>query len=229
MSRHANHRKAVSATPAEIARAKLIVSRLLRAYSNPTIALNHRNPLELIVATILSAQCTDARVNEVTAELFKQYRSAAAYAGARPAALERAIRPTGFYRNKAKLLIACCRALVDDFGGKVPGTLEELVSLPGVGRKTANIVLGCAFGQQAIAVDTHVLRVSQRLGLAHAGTAEKVEQELMARIPQVKWTKFTLAMILHGRTVCTARAPKCADCKLRADCAWPEKTTRQSR
>ena len=216
-------------TPADAGRAGRIVSRLLRACPDAGIALNHTNPLELIIATILSAQCTDARVNEVTAPLFRKYRSAADYARAEPATLEREISSTGFYRNKARLLIACCRALVANYGGRVPHTLEELVTLPGVGRKTANIVLGSAFGQQAIAVDTHVLRVSNRLGLARGTNADKVEQQLMQRIPQARWTRFTLAMILHGRTVCKARAPSCSECMLYADCPWPEKAPRSPR
>lgn len=226
MRRRPSRAAGTGTTPASGARATRIVSRLLRTYPDARIALNFRNPLQLIIATILSAQCTDARVNEVTAQLFRKYRSAAQVAQATPATLEHEIHSTGFYRNKARQLIACCRALVENFDGRVPRTLEELVTLPGVGRKTANIVLGSAFGQQAIAVDTHVLRVSNRLGLAQGNNADKVEQQLMEQIPRAHWTRFTLAAILHGRTVCTARAPGCGDCILHDDCPWPDKAPR---
>ncbi len=203
-----------------------ITRRLLGAYPNPRIALRFSNPLELLVATLLSAQCTDARVNAVTEGLFRHYRSARDYAQADPEALERAIRPTGFYRNKARTLIQCCQALVERYGGKVPDTMEELVTLPGVGRKTAAIVLGSAFGQDAIAVDTHVLRVANRLGLAHSKDPDKVERELMAQVPKEKWTPFTLAMILHGRQICRARRPRCGDCPLFDLCEWRDKPVR---
>jgi endonuclease-3 len=206
-----------------------ITTLLLREYPDPRLALEHSSPLELIVATILSAQCTDARVNAVTATLFRKYRRAADYARAQPATFEQEIKSTGFYRNKARLVIDCCRKLVADYGGEVPHTLEELLTLPGVGRKTANIVLGSAFGQQAIAVDTHVLRVSNRLGLVRGKNPDKVEQELMARVPSGRWTPFTLAMILHGRQVCTARNPRCPDCVLYDACAWPDKGPRTAR
>lgn len=196
---------------------------LLAANPRPRIALEFKTPLDLLVATILSAQCTDARVNEVTRSLFKKYRSAADYAGARREVLESEIRSTGFYRNKAKTLIDCCRHLDESFQGKVPETLEELTQLPGVGRKTANVVLGSALGQQAIAVDTHVLRVSNRLGLVETRDPDKAEQLLMEQVPRVKWTRFTLAMIAHGRQVCTARKPRCAECVLFPICAWPDK------
>ncbi len=201
-----------------------IVRNLLKHYPDPKIALRHRNPLQLLVATILSAQCTDARVNEVTRTLFKKYRRATDYARADPAAFEQEIHSTGFYKNKARMIRACCRELVERFDGKVPHTLAELVSLPGVGRKTANLVLGSAFGQSAIAVDTHVLRVSQRLGLTRAKTAERAEQDLMASMPRGQWTRFTLAAILHGREVCTARKPNCPQCPLRDDCTWRGKS-----
>lgn len=200
-----------------------IARRLLEAYPNPRIALRFGNPLQLLVATLLSAQCTDARVNAVTEGLFRRYRSARDYAQADPKALEQAIRPTGFYRNKARTLIQCCQALVERYGGQVPDTMEELITLPGVGRKTAAIVLGSAFGQDAIAVDTHVLRVANRLGLAHSKDPDKVERELKAQLPKDKWTPFTLAMILHGRQTCTARRPRCGDCPLLDLCEWADK------
>jgi endonuclease-3 len=204
-------------------RPSLAPDMLLEHYPDARLALNWKNPLELLVAVILSAQCTDARVNEVTKTLFAKYRTAKAYAQADVATFEQEIRRTGFYRNQAKLVIGCCRKLVEEFAGKVPDTLDALTSLPGVGRKTANMVLGNAFGIPGIAVDTHVMRVSQRLGLVNEGDAEAVERALMAQIPQEQWTAFTNAMILHGREVCTARAPRCRECVLNTVCAWPDK------
>ncbi len=200
-----------------------VTSKLLAHYPEPKLALHYSNALELLIAVILSAQCTDARVNEVTRHLFRQYRSAADFAAADSAALEDELRPTGFYRNKAKAVMGCCRKLVEEFAGKVPDTLEALVSLPGVGRKTANMVLGNAFGKPGIAVDTHVLRVSKRLGLVVSDDPEEVERRLMELIPQAQWTVFSNAMILHGREICTAKAPKCLECVLYAECGWPEK------
>lgn len=206
-----------------MADAKKIVELLLKKYPDPSIALYFSNPLELLVATILSAQCTDARVNEVTKTLFKKYKTARDYAGADLKTFEEEIRPSGFYKNKAKMIVAGCKKLVSDFNGKVPSTVDELKTLPGVGRKTANVILGSAFGQQAIAVDTHVLRVSNRLGLAHSENPDKVEGELMKQIPKDKWTPFNLALILHGRETCVARNPKCGVCVLYKDCKWTEK------
>lgn len=202
---------------------KIITDLLLKKYPEPRIALVFSNPLELLVAAILSAQCTDVKVNEVTKTLFKKYKTAADYANAKPKTFEKEIRPTGFYINKAKMIINCCRKLIKDFDGRVPSTLEELTTLPGVGRKTANVVLGGAFGRQTIAVDTHVLRVSNRLGLADSENPDKVEQELMQRIPGGKWTRFNLALILHGRETCKARNPKCGVCVLYKECGWPQK------
>ena len=201
-----------------------ITALLLKQYPAPKLALHYGNPLELLIAVILSAQCTDARVNEVTAALFKKYKKARDYAAADPAVLEEEIRSTGFYKNKTKSVIACCKKLVADFHGEVPRTLGELTALPGVGRKTANMVLGNAFGVPAIAVDTHVLRVSNRLGLAHSGDPEKVEAALMRQVAQDKWTAFGNAMILHGRETCVARKPHCPECVLRMVCEWPDKT-----
>ncbi|MEC4684127.1 MAG: endonuclease III [Nitrospirota bacterium] len=206
-----------------MADAKKILKLLLRKYPDPGIALNFTNPLELLVATILSAQCTDKRVNEVTKTLFKKYKSARDYATADIEVFEQEIKPTGFYKNKARQVINCCRALVEKHNGKVPDSLEALTELPGVGRKTANVVLGCAFGKQAIAVDTHVLRVSNRLGLVHSDNPERVEEELMKQIPKDKWTRFTLAMILHGRETCGAKKPGCGECILFDECEWEEK------
>jgi endonuclease-3 len=200
-----------------------IMALLAKAYPEPKLALRYSNPLELLVAVILSAQCTDARVNEVTKTLFRKYRTAGDYADADPAAFEEAIRSTGFYKNKAKAVVGCCRKLVENFGGRVPKTLEELTTLPGVGRKTANMVLGNAFGIPGIAVDTHVLRVSNRLGLAHSDDPQEVEAQLAKRIPKEKWTAFSNALILHGREVCTARKPQCGRCPLASACDWPDK------
>ncbi len=206
-----------------MADAKKITALLLKKYPEPRLALRYRNPLELLIAVILSAQCTDARVNEVTARLFKKYRSASDYAHADPAMFEQEIRSTGFYKNKARSVINCCRKLVEDFHGEVPRTLDELITLPGVGRKTANMVLGNAFGVPGIAVDTHVLRVAGRLGLVHSDDAEEVEAALMRQVPRDKWLVFTNAMILHGRETCTARKPRCLECVLYAVCEWPDK------
>lgn len=207
-----------------MADAKKITELLLKEYPNPKIALNFRTPLELLVATILSAQCTDKRVNEVTKELFKKYKTAEDYARADLKRFEEEIRPTGFYKNKARQIINCCKALVEKYGGRVPDSLDELTGLPGVGRKTANVVLGSAFGRPAIAVDTHVLRVSNRLGLVNSKKPEEVEFELMRLIPEEYWTPFTLSMILHGRQVCKAKKPLCGKCVLYKECQWPEKT-----
>ena len=201
-----------------------IIAALHKKYPDPRISLRFSNPLELLVATMLSAQCTDARVNEVTKALFKKYKLAKDYAHADPHVFEEQIRSTGFYKNKAKAIINCCRKLVADFQGKVPDNLDALTSLPGVGRKTANMVLGNAFAQASIAVDTHVLRVSNRLGLAHASQADKVEEELMQQIPRNEWTAVANALILHGRSTCTAKKPQCGACNLYALCAWPEKS-----
>ncbi len=203
--------------------AKQIVKKLLQAYPEPKIELNHSNALELLVATILSAQCKDQRVNEVTRELFKKYRKAEDYARANQAEFEKEIKPTGFYKNKARQIISCCKDLVERFGGRVPDNLDDLVTLSGVGRKTANLVLGVAFKKPAIAVDTHVQRVSRRLGLTQEEKPDKIEQDLMKKIPRDKWTDFTLAMILHGRRVCKARRPLCKECVLYKECPWEGK------
>lgn len=203
---------------------KKITKLLLKKYPSPKIALNFSNPLELLVATILSAQCTDVRVNEVTKGLFRKYRTAKDYATAEPGVFEGEIRPTGFFKNKAKMIIGCCSKITSDFKGKVPDTLEELTTLPGVGRKTANVILGSAFGKQAMAVDTHVLRVSKRLGIARSKNPDSVEEELVKQIPEDKLTEVNLALILHGRETCTAKKPRCPECILYTACEWPEKT-----
>jgi endonuclease-3 len=205
-------------------RAGRILDGLARMYPDARIELDSSTPLELLVATILSAQCTDQRVNQVTAELFPKYRAATDWAAIPPARLEREIHSTGFYRAKAKSLLGMARALVERHGGAVPRTLEELTRLPGVGRKTANVVRGNAFGIPALAVDTHVTRVSQRLGLTRATDAEKIHDELVAVLPLERLTKASHLLIWHGRRTCGARAPKCLECGVRALCPWPGKT-----
>lgn len=194
--------------------------RQLRAdYADAECALNFRNPLELLIATILSAQCTDQRVNLVTKDLFKKYRSAADFAKAPLAELEKAVRSTGFFRNKAKNIQGCCKKLVEKFGGKVPERLDDLVELPGVGRKTANVVLGTAFGiASGVVVDTHVGRLSQRLGLTEETDAVKIESELIAQLPKKEWITFSHRMIHHGRKVCAARKPLCSTCNFSKFC-----------
>jgi endonuclease III len=205
-------------------RAARILSRLATMYPDARIELDSSNPLELLVATILSAQCTDQRVNQVTAELFPRYPSARDWAAAPPDRLEREIYSTGFYKAKAKSILGMARALVERHGGEVPRTLEELTTLPGVGRKTANVVLGNAFGIPAFPVDTHVIRVSQRLGLTRATDPEKIHDDLCAIIAQAKWTHASHLLIWHGRRTCHARSPKCPECGVRALCPWPGKT-----
>jgi endonuclease III len=204
-------------------RAGRILTRLARMYPDARIELDSSTPLELLVATILSAQCTDQRVNQVTAELFPRYRSTRDWAEAPPARLEREIYSTGFYRAKAKAILGMARALVERHGGEVPRTLEELTTLPGVGRKTANVVLGNAFGIPAFPVDTHVTRVSQRLGLTRATDPEKIHDDLCAIIPRPKWTHASHLLIWHGRRTCHAKSPKCPECGVRALCPWPGK------
>ena len=200
-------------------RVQEIIRRLGKLYPNPHCALRHRSPLELLVATILSAQCTDERVNKVTPELFRKYPTAAAFAAAPREELEAAIRSTGFFRNKAKSIQNCCRMLVEEHGGKVPDAMDELVRLPGVARKTANVVLGDAFGKaEGIVVDTHVLRVSARLGLTQQAQPEKVERDLMALVPRKHWIHFAHWLIFHGRQTCQARKPACDRCALRDIC-----------
>jgi endonuclease-3 len=205
-------------SPAERRRAVNIHGKLATLYPEAACALVHESPLQLLVATILSAQCTDVRVNLVTPALFARYPDARAFAESEPAELEQAIRSTGFFRNKARNIRACCQAIVSKHGGNVPGTLEELVELNGIGRKTANVVLGNAFAVPGITVDTHVGRLSRRLGLSKHTDPEKVERDLMALIPRKDWTVFSHRLILHGRQVCFARKPNCAGCVLQRLC-----------
>jgi endonuclease-3 len=201
------------------ARLQRIIAGLKKAYPDAHCELDHTNPLELLVATILSAQCTDKRVNLVTADLFKQYRSAADYARAPLPELERTIKSTGFFRNKSKSLKTCCQAIAEKHGGQVPRKMEELTQLGGVGRKTANVVLGNAFNINCgVVVDTHVTRLSQRLGLAKETTPEKIEQKLMKLVAQEQWTMFSHWLIWHGRRRCSARNPDCPNCEIKAFC-----------
>ncbi len=206
------------------ARAARILTLLDRAYPHAGIELAFSTPLELLIATILSAQCTDERVNMVTAGLFPRYRSARDWARIPVETLEREIFSTGFYRAKARSILGMATALVEGHGGEVPRTVEELTALPGVGRKTANVVLGNAFGIPAIAVDTHVTRLSQRLGLTKAAEAEEIHDALCKIFPRPKWTSATHLLIIHGRRTCFARTPNCPACAVRALCPWPGKT-----
>lgn len=195
-------------------KAAKVLDILEKEFPNPRSTLEFKNPLELLIATILSAQATDKLVNKVTVGLFKKYQTAKDYAAS--TTLEEDISSVNFYRNKAKNIKACCQRLVDEFGGKVPDTLEELTTLPGVGRKTANIVLGNAFGRDALAVDTHVKRVSQRLGLTGFDDPVKIEADLASLIPSKRWTKTTHLFILHGRKTCKAINPDCEHCPIQA-------------
>ena len=199
-------------------RIKPILKGLAKLYPDAECALVHENPLQLLVATILSAQCTDKRVNMVTPALFARFPKAADYSAAEASELEEYIKSTGFFRNKAKNIQAACSAIVEKFGGEVPRTLDELVTLPGVGRKTANVVLGNAFDTPGITVDTHVGRLSRRLGFTKHTDPVKVELELMELIPQKQWTTASHELILHGRAICFARSPKCDECAIRSLC-----------
>ena len=204
-------------------RVKKIIRILLKEIPDSTIALKFSNPLELLIATILSAQCTDVKVNQVTLGLFKKYRTAKDYAESNLGTLEEEIRPTGFYRNKAKSVQKCCQELVKRFGGEVPKTLDDLVTLPGVGRKTANVLLGNAFGIPGIAVDTHVHRVSQRIGLTKNNDPVKIEFDLMEIVPKEEWTHLSNLLIWHGRKTCVARKPLCEICPIRKECDYGSK------
>ncbi|MBR2941994.1 MAG: endonuclease III [Clostridia bacterium] len=201
-------------------RHSLILKELERLYTDAKPALNFDNPYQLLVAVILSAQCTDVKVNMVTPALFADYKDAAALAKAEPEAIEPYIKTCGLYHNKAKNLVLTARALVSQHGGNVPEDHEQLTKLPGVGRKTANVVMSCAFGQDAIAVDTHVFRVTNRLGLADAPDVLKTEQQLMQNIPKDQWSRAHHWLIFHGRRVCAARKPACESCTLRTYCEY---------
>src|SRR5579885_375341 len=206
-------------------RVREIIARLEKAYPDAQCALHHENPFQLLVATILSAQCTDVRVNMVTPELFRKHPTPQDFANVRQEVLEQEIRSTGFYRNKAKSIIAASKKIVQDFGGKVPRTMDELLTLPGVARKTANVVLGTAFGKGVgVVVDTHVQRIARRLDLTREEAPEKIERDLMQVIPQEKWISFSHEVIFHGRQCCIARQPKCAACPVEELCYSEDKT-----
>jgi len=200
------------------------LQKLRELYPDAECALHYKNPFELLVATILSAQSTDKAVNQITPALFKKYPTPVAMAQAALTELEESVRSSGFFHNKAKNLKTCAAALVNNHHGEVPRTMEELIKLPGVGRKTANVVLGNAFNINAgVVVDTHIQRLSQRLGFSHEQTPEKIERDLMAIVPQEEWTVFSHQMIQHGRQVCSARKPKCYECLLAPDCPFENK------
>lgn len=217
--------KAAAKRGTDAARVRAILQKLDEAYPAATCALKHENPFQLLIATILSAQCTDERVNQVTATLFPKYPNPQAFAYANPAELEKEIRPTGFFRNKTKSIMGASKRIVEDFGGEVPKSMDELLTLPGVARKTANVVLGTAFGIPAgVVVDTHVQRVAGRLDLTRNTDPKKIEQDLMRVIPQEKWILFSHQLIWHGRRVCQARKPRCIECNLERLCYSKDKT-----
>jgi len=201
-------------------KAHVVLNELSRCYPRVECGLVYHNPLELLIATILSAQCTDVRVNKVTPELFAAFQNASDFADASPTKLEEAIRSTGFFRNKARNIRACCQQLVELYDGQVPGSLAELVELPGIGRKTANVVLGEAFHVPGLVVDTHVKRLANKIGLTREKTPEKIEQDLMRIVPEQNWTLFSHLLVTHGRQVCFARRPQCRECVLRPICSY---------
>jgi endonuclease III len=214
--------KAEATTPS--ARIKKILAQLEKVHPDARLALDFTNPLELLIALILAAQARDDLVNKITVDLFKTYQNAADYATAPPARLIKQIGKINFYRNKAKSIHNCCKELVERFGGQVPDNLNDLVSLPGVGRKTANIVLGNAFGHQTIGVDTHVMRLSQRLGFTKKTDPDKIEADLTEIVPEKRRVRFCHLMQYHGRRVCVAKKPKCPQCTINGLCPFPEKT-----
>jgi endonuclease-3 len=200
-------------------RTRTIIARLKKAYPDARCSLNHSNPLELLIATILSAQCTDERVNIVTADLFRKYRSCEDYVNLEPAELEREIHSTGFFRNKTRSIQGACKKLIEEHGGQVPSDVDQLLALPGVARKTANVVLGNAFGiASGVVVDTHVSRISKLLGLTKQTQPEKIEKDLMELVPKKDWIDFSHLLIYHGRKVCKARRPECERCNIEPYC-----------
>jgi endonuclease-3 len=214
---------------AERKRALRIVRALARAYPDAECALHFGSPFQLLVATILSAQCTDAKVNEVTRVLFARFGTPEKLAAAQPEEIEAIVRPTGFYRQKTKSIQATARELVEQHGGAVPKTMDELTALRGVARKTANVVLGTAYGIPGLTVDTHMTRVNQRLALTRHEDPVKIERDLMQLVPEPEWTLYSHRVIHHGRVCCTARKPLCDDCPLRRDCPWPAAQVRAGR
>jgi endonuclease-3 len=206
-------------------RVAAILAKLDEAYPAATCELKHENAFQLLISTILSAQCTDVRVNQVTESLYKKYPNPQAFAYANPSELEQEIRPTGFFRNKTKSIMGASKALLENFGGQVPKTMDEILTLPGVARKTGNVVLGTAFGiASGVVVDTHVIRLSRRLDLTKHEEPKKIEQDLMRVIPKDKWIQFSHQLIWHGRRVCIARKPRCLDCNLEFICYSKDKT-----
>ena len=206
-------------------RVAAILAKLDEAYPTATCELKHENAFQLLISTILSAQCTDVRVNQVTQTLYKKYPNAEAFAHANPSELEQEIRPTGFFRNKTKSIMGASKGIIENFGGQVPRTMDEILTLPGVARKTANVVLGTAYGiASGIVVDTHVIRLSRRLDLTKHEDPKKIEQDLMRVIPEEKWITFSHQVIWHGRRVCVARKPRCIDCNLESLCYSKDKT-----
>ena len=220
----ANAKKSVAAgrDPKRVA---AILAKLDEAYPGATCELKHDNPFQLLISTILSAQCTDVRVNQVAETLYKKYPTPEAFAHANPSELEQDVRPTGFFRNKTKSIMGASKAILQNFGGQVPRTMEEMLTLPGAARKTANVVLGTAFGiASGVVVDTHVIRISNRLDLTRNEDPKKIEQDLMAIIPKEKWIRFSHQIIWHGRRVCVARKPRCIECNLEKICYSKDKT-----
>jgi endonuclease III len=221
-ARAAKPARAAGTDPKRVA---AILAKLDEAYPNATCELNHENAFQLLIATILSAQCTDVRVNQVTETLFKKYPDPEAFAYATPSELEQEIRPTGFFRNKTKSVMGASKAIIEEFGAQVPRTMEEILTLPGVARKTANVVLGTAYGiASGVVVDTHVLRLSKRLDLTRNEDPKKVEEDLMKIIPRERWIQFSHQLIWHGRRVCFARKPKCFECNMESLCYSKDKT-----
>jgi endonuclease III len=218
-------RKTTGGAPTDPKRVAAILAKLDEAYPDANCELKHENAFQLLIATIMSAQCTDVRVNQVAETLFRKYPDAKAFAFANPAELEKDIRPTGFFRNKTKSIMGASKAILYNFGGQVPRTMEEILTLPGVARKTANVVLGTAYGiASGIVVDTHVLRLSNRLELTRNEDPKKIEQDLIKIIQQDRWIKFSHQLIWHGRRVCHARKPKCLECNMESICRSKDKT-----
>jgi endonuclease III len=225
---HAKNRSAArrgTPDPTNPKRVAAILAKLDEAYPQATCELKHANAFQLVISTILSAQCTDVRVNQVTETLYKKYPDAKAFAYANPAELEQEIRPTGFFRNKTKSIIGASKAIVEKFASEVPRTMDEILTLPGVARKTANVVLGTAYGiASGVVVDTHVQRLANRLELTKNEDPKKIEQDLMKIVPQEKWIQFSHQLIWHGRRVCVARKPRCIECNLETLCHAKDKT-----
>jgi endonuclease-3 len=224
-TKKASTAKSTAAAGTDPKRVAAILAKLDEAYPAATCELKHESAFQLLISTILSAQCTDVRVNQVAQTLYKKYPTPEAFAYANPIELEQEIRPTGFFRNKTKSIMGASKAIIENFGGQVPRTMEEMLTLPGAARKTANVVLGTAFGiASGIVVDTHVIRISNRLDLSRNEDPKKIEQDLMKVIPREKWIQFSHQIIWHGRRVCQARKPKCIECNLEKICYSKDKT-----